>query len=382
MGTETGLAAWCQSAVGSFALREGILDRLQRRIGFDGGFFATVDPESLLYTSAVRRDMPAEASAAFIRTEFGQPDVNQLRHLARSKSPVGWLDAATGGLRNSSLRYREAMQPFGLGDELRVALRVDGMSWGLLCLHRADSSSSFTAGDAGLLAHLSSCAGEGLRRSVVAEASIQDWNPDGPGVAVIGVDAEIESMTPAAARWLAELSELDVPRSGRLPTVARAVLDRLGHNLDCGETDPWLPRARVRCPSGRWLVLHASTLESSFEPAYRSVLVIEPASPAELLPLVVAAYGLTPREAEVTQRALIGLARKTIAADLRISLHTVNDHLKAVFAKVDVSSVGQLRTRVFQDQTSHRLPPRGGRSDRQSAPRSLSGVPTMEPETT
>ncbi|HET6917118.1 MAG TPA: helix-turn-helix transcriptional regulator [Acidimicrobiales bacterium] len=352
MGEENGLVAWCQSTISSSALREGLLDRLQNRIGFDGGFFATVDPASLLYTSGVRRNMPTEASAAFIRAEFGQPDLNQLRHLARSKSPVGWLDGDTGGRRRSSLRYREAMQPFGLGDELRVVLRVDGLSWGLLCLHRAERSPSFTASDAGLLARLSSHAGEGLRRSVIAEAAIQDWSPDGPGVAVIGAGDELESVTPAAARWLAELGELDIPQGEGLPTVVQAVIDRLGHKIGPDAADSWLPRARVRCPSGRWLVLHASTLGSPAEPSARTVVVIEPASPTVLLPLVVAAYGLTPREAEIAQRTLVGLARKTIASELRISLHTVNDHLKSIFAKVDVSSVGQLRARIFQDQVA------------------------------
>ena len=350
MADRKSLAGWCQSATSSSALREGLLDRLQERVGFDGAFFATVDPASLLYTSAVRRDMPSEASAAFIRTELGQSDVNQLRYLARAPSPVGWLDAATQGRRTDSLRYKEAMQPFGLGDELRVALRADGLCWGILCLHRTAKSRPFGAGDADLLGRLSSPAGEALRRTLVADAAVQDWNPDGPGVAIIGPDFHIESVTPAAGRWLAELAELDLPRRPGLPTVVRGVIGLLGRDAGAGYGGEPLPRVRVRAASGRWLVLHASRLEESDGLPARAVIVIEPASPAALAPLVITAYGLTRRETEIAQRALIGLARKTIASQLGISLHTVNDHMKSIFDKFSVSSAGQLRARLLQDQ--------------------------------
>lgn len=349
MGDVKGLKGWCNAAVSSYALREGLLDRLQKQIGFDGAFFATVDPASLLYTSAVRRDMPPDASPEFIRTELGELDVNQLRSLARATSPVGWLDEATGGRRTVSLRYREAMRPFGLGDELRVALRVDGLCWGLLCLHRAEDGPAFSAGDAALLSNLSTHAAEGLRRAVVADGAVHDWDPDGPGVAVIGQGSDVESVTPAAGRWLAELAELDAPRRAGLPTVVRAVVDRLAERPEPSDDERSLPRVRVRLPSGRWLVLHASHLEGPNGCPTRTVLVIEPASPALLAPLIVAAYGLTPREAEVARHALAGLARKTIASELRISPHTVNDHLKSVFDKVGVGSAGQLRARLFQD---------------------------------
>ena len=351
VGDAKSLGAWCSTEIGSIPLGDGLLDRLQGQIGFDGGFFATVDPASLLYTSAIRRDMPPEASAEFIRTEFGELDVNQLRYLARATSPVGWLDEATGGRRTNSLRYREAMRPFGLGDELRMALRVDGLCWGLICLHRTEKSHAFSASDAALLGNLSVHAAQALRRSVVADAAVHDWDPDGPGVAVIGPESEVESVTPAAARWLEELGELDYPRRAGLPTVVRAVIDRLTQRPDADGDGTPLPRVRVRSPSGRWLVLHASNLDRvTGAGPVGVVLVIEPAAPALLAPLIVAAHGLTSREAEVARRALAGLARKTIASELHISLHTVNDHLKAIFDKVGVGSAGQLRARLLQDQ--------------------------------
>jgi DNA-binding NarL/FixJ family response regulator len=78
-------------------------------------------------------------------------------------------------------------------------------------------------------------------------------------------------------------------------------------------------------------------------------VVVEPATPRELGPLILLAYGLTQREAQVAQLALHGKQNKQLARELRISENTVEDHLKAVFAKVGVASRGELTARIFSD---------------------------------
>jgi DNA-binding CsgD family transcriptional regulator len=65
------------------------------------------------------------------------------------------------------------------------------------------------------------------------------------------------------------------------------------------------------------------------------------------------AHGLTRREGEVAQLALQGKTNKRVARDLRISEHTVEDHLKAIFAKVGVSSRGELTARIFAEHYTH-----------------------------
>jgi DNA-binding CsgD family transcriptional regulator len=345
---------WCATANGSVALREGFLDRLARKVSFDGAFFATADPATLLYTSAVRRDMPVAASPAFIRTELHDEDVNQLRDLVRARSPVGWLDAATHGDRLSSIRYREAMAPYGLGDEMRVALRVDGLCWGMLCLHRAEATAGFDRQDAALLHALAPHLAAALRRAVLIDRASVDSAGQSPGVAVVAPDHTIEAATPAAARWLAELSELDTPTTARIPTVVLSVVERLDASLRLPAVDSPPARALVRAPSGRWLEIHAAALSGGDDG--RIAVVIEPAAAGALAPLVVAAYGLTARETTVVQRLLAGLARKEISRELGISLHTVNDHVKVIFGKTGVSSVGQLRAEIYAEHFAPRPP--------------------------
>jgi DNA-binding CsgD family transcriptional regulator len=87
--------------------------------------------------------------------------------------------------------------------------------------------------------------------------------------------------------------------------------------------------------------------------AHRSIaIVIEPASAHDLAPMMIAAYGLTNRETQVAERLIAGMPRKRVAAGLQLSLHTVNDHIKAIYEKLGISSVGQLRMQVLQDHSA------------------------------
>ncbi|MDP8931911.1 MAG: helix-turn-helix transcriptional regulator [Actinomycetota bacterium] len=100
------------------------------------------------------------------------------------------------------------------------------------------------------------------------------------------------------------------------------------------------------------MCMPASRLASSVEPARtQTSLVIEPATPTDLAPLIVAVYRFTRRESAVLQRLLQGLPAKRIAAELEISLHTVRDHTKAIFNKAGVGSRGELIAEIYHSSS-------------------------------
>lgn len=49
-------------------------------------------------------------------------------------------------------------------------------------------------------------------------------------------------------------------------------------------------------------------------------------------------YGLTPREKEILQLLVIGKTTKEIAAALELSIHTVDTHLRRIYAKLEVNN--------------------------------------------
>jgi len=96
-------------------------------------------------------------------------------------------------------------------------------------------------------------------------------------------------------------------------------------------------------------MIHGSRTEDAKGGETSTAIIIEDAKPAEIAPIIVSAYRLSEREAEVTRRILQGLSTKEIAAEMFLSAYTVQDYLKSVFDKVGVRSRRQLAARLYEE---------------------------------
>jgi DNA-binding CsgD family transcriptional regulator len=76
-------------------------------------------------------------------------------------------------------------------------------------------------------------------------------------------------------------------------------------------------------------------------------VIVEPAHPARIYPLLMSAYGLTAREQDITRLILQGGSTTDIAQELSMSAHTVQEHLKSVFDKTGVHSRRELVAKIF-----------------------------------
>jgi DNA-binding CsgD family transcriptional regulator len=324
---------------------------LRKAISVDVSFFATADPATLLFTSAVVDDVLAQATTQFVENEFLKDDSVKFARLARGSSPVDSLSVATKGELDLSPRYQEILAPMDLGDELRAALMVGSKCWGFMCLHRERSSPNFTPAEAAFLAKLTPHLAEGLRTALlIGDGRGTSLPPDGPGLVLLGDDLSLAAITPAAEGWLAEVATSDWPGSLELPGAVYAVAARLLALERGGHTPPELmPRIRLRTASGRWLVLHASRLraQDTQDTEGQIAVIFEEARPSEIAPLIVDAYGLTKREGEITQLVLRGLSTAEVSEELHITPNTVRDHFKSIFDKVGVRSRRELVGQVF-----------------------------------
>src|SRR5215207_6369455 len=339
----------------SRTFRVEAVKQLRKAIPTDVSFFATADPATLLFTSAVRDDVLARATAQFLEREFLKDDPIHFTRLARGSSPVDSLDMATKGELARNPRYQELLEPLELGDELRAALMVGPKCWGFMCLHRERSSPNFTPAEAALLARLAPHLAEGLRAALLLGDSRATPQPDGPGLVLLADDLSLVAITPAAEGWLAEVEQSDWRSSLELPNAVYAVAARLLALERGGHTPPDLmPRIRLRTASGRWLVLHASRLRAAGTEGQIAV-IFEEARPAEIAPLIVDAYGLTKREGEITRLVLRGLSTAQVSEELHITPNTVRDHFKAIFDKVGVRSRRELVGQVFAQHYQPRM---------------------------
>jgi DNA-binding CsgD family transcriptional regulator len=84
-------------------------------------------------------------------------------------------------------------------------------------------------------------------------------------------------------------------------------------------------------------------------------VIIEQASPLEIAPVVMLAYGLTKQERAVTGLVCRGLSTREIAHRLFISTNTVQDHLKSIFSKTGVRSRRELVATILNEQYLPRI---------------------------
>jgi DNA-binding CsgD family transcriptional regulator len=91
-----------------------------------------------------------------------------------------------------------------------------------------------------------------------------------------------------------------------------------------------------------------------------AAITIRSATIDETFDLLAKAYDLSRRERQLVALMLDGLATKQLAAALCISPHTVQDHLKAVFAKTRLRSrrelVSHLAGRIAEADTARTRP--------------------------
>lgn len=344
-----------------------VVAAVRRAVPHDAGGWCATDPGTLLWTGGVMHGLPPEVGVGFVDNELGDDDVLNFRALAAAGRPSGVLSAATGGELARSPRYRKMYAPHGIGEELRVAALVDGACFANACLLRRAGAPPFAAQEIALLEALSKDVAHGLRsamartraaapgevgagafapgRATGARDAAPASLPGGcapPGMLTVGDDLQLIAATGEAEAWLDRLSPA-YGASGLLPHPVVSVVRR-ARALALGGGADGPPRARVRTACGAWLAVHASAL--THQPRTWAV-VIEPARPAEVLPLVAQAHELTAREREVFALLLRGLPDKLIAQRLLISCHTAREHARSVLRKLGVHSRGELQAMML-----------------------------------
>jgi DNA-binding CsgD family transcriptional regulator len=307
---------------------------LDRLVGCGPVFMAAVDPVTLHFVRAARHQISDEAAAGFLANEMGTPDVVKFRGLANARDPVDSLFHATDRTPRDSARWRDVIEPLGWGDELRIACRHGGRTWGVLCLHRLVDDPPFDETAADSLREVAPSLAAAFRRTALAREARMGNTILQPGVVVLDDQLVVTSMTGPAAEWLDALG----PTGDGLPMVVMSVAVQTLVNAS-----PQTVAIATR--DGRWLSVHSSPLHGPEADAV--AVVLQPAHPTEALPTLAAAAQLTPRETDVTLAMLHGLSDRAIAKSLRISEYTVQDHLKRVYAKTGARGRAELVARLL-----------------------------------
>lgn len=312
---------------------------LRRAIGYDFAAFSTVDPGSGLWTSCYVSGLDASGAPERERVLFEcelARDINAFDDLARSEVSVATLHAATDGRPARAQRWAPLLEPYRVVDEARGVLRCNGQLWGTFVLYRAGTPRPFSPVEVSLLtAAVPSIAM--LFRLVVLRAALagSPGAAPSPGALTVRGDGTVTTVSTAARAWLADLAE-----EGRVPAVVRSLA--AAARLATDSVSVSVPRS-----GGGFVTLHASRVDDS-EDNDDVVVVIEAARPAATADVLAEAYRLTERERHVAALGAGGATTREIARALGISAFTVTDHFKALYAKVGVTSRGELAAALEQ----------------------------------
>ncbi|WP_208643770.1 helix-turn-helix transcriptional regulator [Paenibacillus barcinonensis] len=361
--------------------REAVLKQIKTVITYDAYCFNTVDPSTLLSTGAVTEDGIEAIHKQLFLNEYMEDDIHKYADLIQSGQHTAILQASLPMRSEPSSRYTNILLPAGIGDELRAVFVDHGACFGHLTLYRRQNSPAFSEEERLLMQHWAASIALMLRTTRLSLTDeLTGKSPEEPGIMLLDTSFEPVMNNAAARYWLSELHRLEQVGPDVLPRPIRAVCshllqsDRIGTRTvteagaetdyagsgagkdtetsastasTFGHTAYPLSKVCVQLLDGRYLLLHASWMQQpkDTQPAIQREHIavwLEQALPQDVLPLLSERYGLSARERELLAYVLRSFSSKEIAAAMHISVYTVQDHLKSIFAKTEVSSRREL----------------------------------------
>ncbi len=276
---------------------------------------------------------------ALIRAKYAT-QVNRWTSLMRDAPPVGLLGTTLDAGPTRATEWPGLLSTLGIGDVASTVFADPFGCWGFLDLWRHRDGGPFESPDAEFIAVLTSTVTTALRECQ-ARTFVEPARPRrddvGPVVLTLDDDLQILSRTAASQDWLDVLlppapGEHAVPAS--VYNVAAQLLAVEG-GIDAHEAS-----TRVHLGDGFWLSVRAARMTPVDVPGHAAegadagiVVTIEEASAVERLDLFARAFALTPREGQLVRLLAAGGDTRAMARDMALSQHTVQDHLKAIFAK-------------------------------------------------
>ena len=310
----------CASAVEARNLRLDVLAEIRRVVAFDAYAWLLTDPETWVGSSPLA-DVPCLPELpTLIRLKY----LTEVNRWTRLDLPVALLREATGDDPARSLLWRDLLVRYGIGDVASSVYTDRYGCGGFLDLWRAATAEA---------------------NSFVARAARRQ-TARGPVVLLLSCDLEVRAQTPQTQEYLRMLVPPDADQSP-VPASAYNVAAQLLANEAGVDMNP--PSARVHLSDGVWLTLRAARIgDATAAPQLRDIAVsIEECSPAERAGLFARAFGLSAREAELLGHLATGSDTKDLSTRMSLSPHTVQDHLKSIFAKTSVNSRGTLLSRAL-----------------------------------
>jgi DNA-binding CsgD family transcriptional regulator len=220
--------------------------------------------------------------------------------------------------------------------------------WGFLDLWRSGTRARFSPAEATYLTGIAEPVTLALRRNqanAFAPRGPHEARRLGPVVLLLSPDLEVRGQTPQTQEYLRIL----VPPAEDRPLIPASAYNVAAQLLavEAG-VDQNPPSARVHLSDGFWVTLRAARIGAGRPAGERDIAVtIEETSPPGRVALFARAFGLSPRERQLLSHLVGRTDTRELARRMFLSEHTVQDHLKSIFAKTSARNRRTLLSRAL-----------------------------------
>jgi hypothetical protein len=270
---------------------------LRRAIGFDTWCWTLLDPVTGLPTrytatnSVIGRDL-RRLFALNLQSRDAGPALGPTR-----PADVSVLSAATGGALDRDPLWRGMLGPSGLGDQLGAHLATDAVYWAYLGLYRDEDRAWFSPGDAAFVASLAPLLAARLRAGL-RHTTPASTDPGEPGTIIVDRDLKLVTATSRAWRWIDRLGLAKGTEAEPLPGFIYAMLTHLAHAAQPDQT----AQVRLQAADGTWVLVRVAPLTGPHVDGGYAI-TLQAATAADLTPVLMPAWNLTPRETPRTSSA-------------------------------------------------------------------------------
>lgn len=318
-------------------LRVHLIEVIRRLVPFDHYAWLVTDPQSWVGSAPLATVPPALLPRL--------PELIRLRYTTAlnrwtALPPSGVELLQRTGNPGSSRLWNDLLRSEGVQDVASVVFADRFGCWGFLELWRLHGP--FTDADADALEQAVPGLTTQLRRSQAKTFSlpVPPAPPGGPVVLLLSNDLAVRAQTARTADYL----QLLVPSPEGIPAIPAGAYNVAAqlHAIEEG-VDDHPATARVHLAEGQWVTLRAGRAEGTDDIA----VTIEPTPPLDRAEVFARAHGLGPRERQVLDQLIGGADTRLVARALGLSEHTVQDHVKALFAKTGTQARPQLVSRAI-----------------------------------
>ncbi len=326
-----GVERMCDTVGDARALRLGLVREIRQVVPVDAYAWLLTDPETSVGTAPLAEVPCLSELPQLIRLRY-LSTVSRWTHLSGVRTfhvPTVAADAST-----TARTWTDLLAGYGISDVCTAVFTDRYGTWGWLDLWRSPGLGSFTSEEIAFLTAVSAPVTSALRRCQAATFVVRRPGGErapGPVVLVLSPDLDVLRYTPHSGEYLAILLP---PERGEPPVPASAY--NVAAQLLAVEAgvDQHPAMARVHLREGHWVTMRAARLGDATASGEPDIAVtIEDASPAERVAVFARSFGFSPRETELVRHLVEGLDTRELADRMSVSEHTVQDYLKAIFAK-------------------------------------------------